>query len=162
MTVSERISAYKKFLDAVLSAGPDIQDDLSDLTVIRQAVDRIISRTTKRFGMRGRGIDIITDDQWQEIRADDEVRNLEHQVAQRVMHQATVNSASAATSLPPNSALGAADAQAGNIVRPHANPPASSGQFIELLQQVFEFLMQHPELLTLLINLFKPQPAPTP
>lgn len=158
MSISERIALYKKLLDAVLSAGPDIQDDLTDLSFVRDAIQRIVIRTAKRFGKSAAAHEeVLGESQWKEIRNDPEVRNLEAQV-----RNLAAQKSAAPPGLPANTVLGAADAAEGKKLG--ATPPVTttSGNIIDLLTQLFQFLLSNPALLQLIIQLFqKPTPAPS-
>ena len=138
MTVTERIALYRKFLNAVLASGPDVNDDLDDLTQVRDALTRIASRTAKRFGKMAAdpNQEMLGENQWKEIRQDSEVQTLEQQVI---------------SSHKPKMA-----ASAGSL-----GAEANKGALLDLLQQVFQFLMANPALLQLIIQLLQPKPATT-
>lgn len=154
MTLSERIALYRKFTDAILTAGPDIQEDLSDLMVIRDATVRIVTRTSKRFGFSAVSQDVMMEADWKAISNDAEVRNLEQQFMSKVQGFAS----NAPAGLPSNTVVSASDALAGKTVRPASSAmaaPSAPGDWVQIIRQLFEAFMANPQLLTFILSLFK-------
>jgi hypothetical protein len=131
MTILERASAWKQFLDAILSSGPDIQEDLIDLKSVEDAIARIVARSGRRFGKSAVAhADVMSDTEWVEIRKDSDVVSLEQQV------------------------LKAAESGAKSATAAGAEAP-KGGALMDLLQQVFAFLTANPAILQLLLALLK-------
>jgi hypothetical protein len=126
-SIFDRAVAYKQFLDTILASGPDIQDDLTDIAFIRDAIGRIVNRTVNRFGKRAVATEIISENDWGEIRKDSGVQALEAQVV-----------AAMSSATPGDKAAG-----------------PMGGPLVDILTQLFQFLMANPQLLQLLIGLLK-------
>jgi hypothetical protein len=128
-SIAQYVSKYTEFLNKLLSAGPDISEDLADLQTVRDCILRIVTRSSKRFGYSAERVDVLDETQWQQIRSDSTVKSLEQQVGQEFASRPLMGAAGG------NEALG--------------------GPFTDVLSQLFTFLMQHPELLNLILTLFK-------
>jgi|SRR6185503_9898672 len=132
-SIAQYVAKYTEFLNKLLSAGPDISEDLADLQTVRDAIMRIVNRVNKRFGYSAEAsMNVLSEAQWQEIRRDSAVQSLEQQVHQKF-------------SVNPKQLMGASGAVS----------EASQGALLDVLTQLFTFLMAHPELLTLILSLFK-------
>lgn len=116
------VKSYREIADAILNAGPLVNDNLADLKVICDRICAIRERTTKHFGLSADDNSPLTDE---------ELRQL--------LEQPSVQAAN-------ESLAAAAGLSAGD---------GNQGPFVDLLMQLVQLAMTNPQLLTLILSLFK-------
>lgn len=66
LSISELATKYKQLADAILNAGPLVNDNLEDLKVICERVCAIRERTTKHFGVSA-AVEFLTDEELKQL-----------------------------------------------------------------------------------------------
>jgi hypothetical protein len=82
--IAEFVATYTQLADTILASGPDIQDDLNDLVVIRDACLRIKDRTIKRFGLAA--VAGLTDEQLAEAAEHADIKAANEKLAAVLPH----------------------------------------------------------------------------
>ena len=122
LSISELATKYKQLADAILNAGPLVNDNLADAKIICEAACRIRERTVDHFGLSAGESVELTDEQLQQL-----------------LEQPSVRTS--------NEALGkAVGVSAGD---------GNKGPFVDMLMQLVQLAMTNPQLLTLILSLFK-------
>ncbi len=124
-SIADRIAVAKKFFDFVLASGPDIQADLSDMQSMESILEGMYARHARRYGKSAAPADVIGETQIAEILNNPEIKALKSQIEETASK---------------SKSAGATD---------------NKGPLSDILTQLLQFFIAHPELLTLLISLFK-------
>lgn len=121
LSISDFAAKYTQLADAILNAGPLVNDNLADAKIICDAVIRIRDRTVQHFGLSAGEVIELTDDELKQL-----------------LEQPSVKAA--------NEALGEATGVSGDGVK---------GPFVDMLMQLVQLAMTNPQLLQLILSLFK-------
>jgi hypothetical protein len=73
LSISELAANYKQLAEAILNAGPLVNDNLADLKVICERACAIRERTTKHFGVAAAPV-VLTDDELKQLLEQPSVR----------------------------------------------------------------------------------------